>query len=143
MPDRRVNIANLGAHPSTDIKAYKSKLTKEAEIRQQLIDPFWRATGWDVGDTKGVGWIESKVIIEKNVETMDAAGLRSRRPDYVFRLGDFARFSLGGKTPGIPVARYRVRTGTSTEWSRTLPHTLGGRSGRYHVCALMEERIAR
>ncbi|MCC6949916.1 MAG: hypothetical protein IT433_00570, partial [Phycisphaerales bacterium] len=51
MPDHRAAptalIANFRAH----IKAYKSRDTKEAEIRQQFIDPFWRALGWDVGDT--------------------------------------------------------------------------------------------
>ncbi len=103
MPDRRVNIADLVANFRAHIKAYKSKDTKEAEVRQQFIDPFWRALGWDVGDTKGVGPAESEVIIEKNVETAEAGGLRSRRPDYLFRLGGFPRFIVEAKKPAIDI----------------------------------------
>ncbi len=103
MPDRRVNIADLVANFRAHIKAYKSKETKEAEIRQQFIDPFWRALGWDVGDTKGVGPSESEVIIEKNIETVDAGGLRIRRPDYLFRLGASPRFIVEAKKPAINI----------------------------------------
>ena len=45
MPDRHVNIADLVQNFRAHIKAYKSKETKEAQIRQQFIDPFWRALG--------------------------------------------------------------------------------------------------
>jgi len=103
MPDRRTNIADLVANFRAHIKAYKSKDTKEAEIRQQFIDPFWRALGWDVGDTKGIGPAESEVIIEKSVETAESSGLRSRRPDYLFRLGGFARFIVEAKKPAIDI----------------------------------------
>ena len=91
MSDRTINIADLVQGLRTHIKAHKSKDTKEAEIRQQFIDPFWRALAWDVGDTRQVGPSDAEVIIEKNVETVDAGGLRNRRPDYLFRLGGLLR----------------------------------------------------
>ncbi|MCC6284377.1 MAG: Eco57I restriction-modification methylase domain-containing protein [Phycisphaerales bacterium] len=103
MASRAADISKLVARFRAHVKAYKSRDTKEAEIRQQFIDPFWRALGWDVGDTKGVGPTESEVIIEKNVETVDAGGLRSRRPDYLFRLGGFARFIVEAKKPAIDI----------------------------------------
>ena len=52
MPQSTAKIADLVHGFRTHIKAYKSKETKEADIRQQFIDPFWQVLGWDVGDTK-------------------------------------------------------------------------------------------
>ncbi|MGE3107185.1 MAG: N-6 DNA methylase [Phycisphaerales bacterium] len=126
MPDRRVNIADLVANFRAHIKAYKSKDTKEAEIRQQFLDPFWRALGWDVGDTKGVGPTESEVIIEKNVETVDSGGLRSRRPDYLFRLGGFARFILEAKKPAIDIDddKDAIFQAKQYAWNSTIPFAI-------------------
>ena len=91
MSQQTTPIADLVQGFRKHVKAYKSKETKEADIRQQFIDPFWRALGWDVGDTQQVGPSDAEVIIEKNVETVDAGGLRNCRPDYLFRLGGLLR----------------------------------------------------
>jgi hypothetical protein len=105
------------------VKAYKSKNIKEAEIRQQFIDPFWRALGWDVGDSKGVGPSQSDVIIEKSVDTVDSGGLRSRRPDYIFRLGGFPRFIVEAKKPIIDIDEDRdaILQTKSYAWNSTIP----------------------
>lgn len=123
MSDRSMNIAALVQNFRTHIKAYKSKDTKEAEIRQQFIDPFWRALGWDVGDTKGVGPTEAEVIIEKNVETAEVGGLRSRRPDYLFRLGGFARFIVEAKKPAIDIDddKDAIFQAKQYAWNSTIP----------------------
>jgi hypothetical protein len=126
MPDHSASISDLVRNFRTHIKAYKSKETKEAEIRQQFIDPFWRALGWDVGDSKGVGPTESEVIIEKNVETIDAGGLRSRRPDYLFRLGGFARFIVETKKPFIDIDddRDAIFQAKQYAWNSTIPFAI-------------------
>ena len=136
MPDRRVNIADLVSNFRTHIKAYKSKDTKEAEIRQQFIDTFWRALGWDVGDTKGVGPAESEVIIEKNVETAEAGGLRNRRPDYLFRLGGFARFIVEAKKPAIDIdddtdAIFQAK---QYAWNSTIPFAILTDFEQFRLC---------
>ena len=105
MPDRTPTIADLVLGFRTHITAYKSKETKEADIRQHFIDPFWRALGWDVGDSRQVGPSEADVIIEKSVETVDPGGLRNRRPDYLFRLGGFPRFVVEAKKPASSLFR--------------------------------------
>ena len=126
MPDRRVNIADLVQNFRAHIKAYKSKDTKEAEIRQQFIDPFWRALGWDVGDTRGVGPSEAEVIIEKSIETVDAGGPRSRRPDYVFRLGGFARFIIEAKKPFVDIDEDKeaIFQAKQYAWNSTIPFAI-------------------
>ena len=126
MHDSAANIAALVQNFRAHIKAYKSKETKEAEIRQQFIDPFWRALGWDVGDTKGVGPADSDVIIEKNVETVDAGGLRSRRPDYMFRIGGLDRFILEAKKPAIDIDADNdaIFQAKQYAWNSTIPFAI-------------------
>lgn len=126
MSDFRTDIVDLVQRFRTHIKQYKSSATKEAEIRQQFIDPFWRALGWDVGDTRGVGPSEADVIIEKNVETVDSGGIRSRRPDYLFRLSGFARFVVEAKKPAIdldndPAGIFQAK---SYAWNSTIPFAI-------------------
>jgi hypothetical protein len=96
-----LDIDKLVLNFRTHIRQYKASDTKEAEIRQQFIDPFWRALGWDVGDTAGVGPQNAEVIIEKNVETAESGGLRTRRPDYVFRVAGRERFIVEAKKPAV------------------------------------------
>jgi hypothetical protein len=126
MPPTTPDIGTLVQRFRAYIKAYKSKDTKEAEIRQQFIDPFWRALGWDVGDTKGVGPAESEVIIEKNVETAEATGLRNRRPDYLFRLGGFPRFIVEAKKPiiDIDVDKDAIFQTKQYAWNSTIPFAI-------------------
>jgi hypothetical protein len=116
-------IASLVGTFRAHVKEYKSPGTKEAAIRQQFIDPFWRLLGWDVGDTKGVGPTEAEVIIEKNVETVDAGGLRSRRPDYLFRLGGFARFIVEAKKPAVDIDEDKdaIFQAKQYAWNSTIP----------------------
>ena len=102
MPDGE-SIRELVHRYRTHIKAYKSPETKEAEIRQQFIDPFWRLLGWDVGDTKGVGPADAEVRIERNVESAEAEGLHTRRPDYMFRSDGLDRFLVEAKKPSIDI----------------------------------------
>ena len=126
LSDPITDIVDLVQRFRTHIKQYKSSATKEAEIRQQFIDPFWRALGWDVGDTHGVGPSEADVIIEKNVETVDSGGIRSRRPDYLFRLSGFARFVVEAKKPAIdldndPAGIFQAK---SYAWNSTIPFAI-------------------
>lgn len=124
--DSRERIADLVHRFRSHIKAYKSPQTKEATIRQQFIDPFWQALGWDVTDTKGVGPAQTEVIIEKNVETVDATGLRSRRPDYLFRLAGFPRFIVEAKKPAVDIdsdadAIFQAK---QYAWNSTIPFAI-------------------
>lgn len=126
IPQRIDEIEKLVGGFAAHITAYKSKETKEAEIRQQYIDPFWRALGWDVGDTNHVGPTEAEVIIEKTVETAEKTGLRSRRPDYLFRLGGFARFVVEAKKPAVDIDTDRgaIFQAKMYAWNATIPFAI-------------------
>lgn len=120
------DIGDLVQGFAKHIKAYKSKSTKEAEIRQQFIDPFWRALGWDVGDTKQVGPTQAEVIIEKSVDTVESGGLRGRRPDYLFRLSGFPRFIVEAKKPAIDLDtdRKAIFQAKQYAWNSTIPFAI-------------------
>lgn len=121
--DTADDIAQLAHGFAKHIKHYKSGATKEAEIRQQFIDPFWRALGWDVGDTDQTGPADAEVLIEKTVETAEAGGLRSRRPDYLFRLGGFPRFIVEAKKPAVDIDadRSAIFQAKMYAWNATIP----------------------
>jgi len=109
-----------------DIKDYKSKDTKEAAIRQQFIDRFWEALGWDVGDTRQLGPTQADVIIEKNIETAEPTGLRNRRPDYLFRLGGFPRFIVEAKKPAVDLDEDKEAIFQTKQyaWNSTIPFAI-------------------
>ena len=126
MPDRRSPIADLVHRFSTHIKAYKAKDFKEAEVRSQFIDPFWLALGWDVRDSKSVGPSLAEVIIEKNIDTAEVGGLRRRRPDYLFRVGGFARFIVEAKKPSVDLDLDKdgIFQAKQYAWNSTIPFAI-------------------
>jgi type I restriction-modification system DNA methylase subunit len=115
-------VQGFAAH----IRHLKSNQTKEAEIRQQYLDPFWRALGWDVGNADQLGPTDVEVIIEKTVETAEAGGLRSRRPDYLFRLGGFPRFIVEAKKPAVDIDTDRdaIFQAKQYAWNATIPFAI-------------------
>ncbi len=126
MAGHMIDIAELVHGFAAHITAYKSKETKEAEIRQKFIDPFWRALGWDVGDSAQLGPAEAEVIIEKSIETVDSTGLRSRRPDYIFRLGGFPRFVVEAKKPAVDIDadKEAIFQAKQYAWNSTIPFAI-------------------
>jgi hypothetical protein len=121
-----VDIARLVQGFAKHIKVLKSADTTEATIRQNYIDPFWRALGWDVGDTRQVGPAEAEVIIEKNIETAESTGLRNRRPDYLFRLGGFPRFVVEAKKPTVDIDddKEAIFQAKQYAWNSTIPFAI-------------------
>jgi hypothetical protein len=126
MPPTTTDIRTLVQGFAKHIKALKSTETKEATVRQNYIDPFWRALGWDVGDTAQRGPTESEVIIEKNIETAESTGLRNRRPDYLFRLGGFPRFIVEAKKPSsdIDADKDAIFQAKQYAWNSTIPFAI-------------------
>ena len=119
-------IADLVQGFALHIKAIKAPGTQEATIRQNYLDPFWFALGWDVGDTVQRGPADSEVIIEKTVETVDASGLRYRRPDYLFRLGGFPRFIVEAKKPSVDIDAdlEAIFQAKQYAWNSTMPFAI-------------------
>ena len=76
-------------------RAFLSPEVKEAEVRQQLIDPLFIALGWNVRneDPGRVAPQNREVVLEAS---LDDEGHR-RAPDYAFRIGLTPKFYAEAK----------------------------------------------
>lgn len=72
----------------------------EATARSELIDPLFRALGWDVGNrAHRVG--NAREVFRETAQRIP--GLPSRAPDYLFRTGGADRFYLEAKKPHVNI----------------------------------------
>lgn len=94
---------------------YKDPSYNEAEVRNNFIDPFFEALGWDVRNQNGAAEAYKDVLRE----TRDGSGA----PDYAFRYGERIRFYVEAKKPSINLDRsvescYQLR---NYAWNAKLP----------------------
>ena len=99
---------------------YKSPDNNETQTRQDFINPFWKALGWDIDNENGYAESDREVIHE----TRARVGKATKAPDYTFRLPCGKRlFFLETKKPSaaikdeIPPA-YQIRR---YGWSAEMP----------------------
>jgi type I restriction-modification system DNA methylase subunit len=87
------DLRKLIAKFENDKAYYLSKNYSEAQARMDLIDPLFRALGWDVENQAGLPHHEREVLVEKG--DIDTDG----RPDYNFRINGRTKFFVEAKTP--------------------------------------------
>ena len=121
--DGNAKIESLVQGFARHIKALKAPETKEAQVRQNYIDPFWRELGWDVGDSEQRGPTEADVVIENNVETTEITGTHNRAVDYLFRLNGFPRFVVEAKQPALDIDTDKdaIFQAKRYAWNKTIP----------------------
>jgi len=73
-------VKELAARFSANESAYLSQKYQEAEVRQDFLDKFWIALGWDVHHEEHPNPYEREVRIEKSVMVEN----RGKRADYAF-----------------------------------------------------------
>ena len=56
-------IARLVKHFATNHEAYRAPAYKEAHARQEFMDPFFAALGWDVHNTQQLAPDYREVVI--------------------------------------------------------------------------------
>ncbi len=82
-----------------NIDAYKSGKYNEAQVRQEFINPFFKALGWDVQNEQG--WAEAyKDVVHEDAIKISGA---TKAPDYCFRIGGTRKFFLEAKKPSIDI----------------------------------------
>ena len=113
------SVAKLVRHFRDNADYVRSGEYKEADARQEFIDPFFIALGWDVHNEKQFAPQNREVIPEPSIEVEGGR----RAPDYVFRLGQTPKFFAEAKKPGVsvkddPLAAYQLRR---YAWSAKLP----------------------
>jgi len=79
---------------------YKSKDYDEAKTRQDFINPFWKALGWDIDNEQGYAESYRDVIYEDKIKI----GGATKAPDYSFRVpGRNRLFFLEAKKPSVEI----------------------------------------
>ena len=106
-----VEVKNLVLRFKDQIDSYKKNGYNEKQTRIEFIDPFFKALGWDINNSKGASENYKEVIHEDKVKVGNA----TKAPDYSFRLGGGQRlFFVEAKKPSIVikddvVPAYQVR----------------------------------
>ena len=79
---------------------YRKAEYNETQTRQDFINPFWKALGWDIDNENGYAESYREVIQEDRVKV----GGATKAPDYSFRLpGGKRLFFLEAKKPSVAI----------------------------------------
>jgi len=92
-------VAQLVSHFRANSNRYLALAYKETWARQEFIDPFFVALGWDVRNERRFAPQYREVITE---DSLDIEGHR-KAPDYAFRVGQTPKFFTEAKKPGVAI----------------------------------------
>ncbi len=86
--------------------AYRSARYNEAQLRQEFLNPFFEALGWDVSNRKGFSINYREVVHEDSIYIQGSP--HAKAPDYAFRLGGVRKFFVEAKKPAEDIQNDRV-----------------------------------
>ena len=113
------DVKNLVERFENNREQYRSPKYNETQARQDFIDPFFKALGWDIYNEQGLAQDYRDVILEDSLEVEGA----TKAPDYAFRIGRERKFFVEAKKPAVNLetgihAAFQVRR---YAWSAKLP----------------------
>ena len=91
-------------------KSYQHPKYNETQTRNDFINPFFQALGWDINNIEGLAENYRHVVHEDALKI----GRATKMPDYSFRVGGVRKFFVEAKKPSInlyktPEPAYQVR----------------------------------
>lgn len=92
-------IKDLVARFQENRDAYISGAYNETQLRQEFLNPFFEALGWDVYNKNGYAEAYKDVIHEDAIKV----GGYTKAPDYCFRIGGVRKFFVEAKKPSVNV----------------------------------------
>jgi len=95
MPDIPDEIRQLIERFERNIHSYRSPAYKEAQLRNEFVNPFFKALGWDVYNDEGRAEAYKDVIHEDAIKV--------GAPDYCFRIGGTRKFFVETKKPSVNI----------------------------------------
>lgn len=81
--------------------SYKSQGYNEAQLRNEFINPFFEALGWDVYNKSGAAPAYRDVIHEDSIKV----GVGTKAPDYCFTLSGRRMFFVETKKPSVNIKK--------------------------------------
>lgn len=108
------------------LRELKAPEYKESQVRLHYIDPFWGLLGWDVANTEQCAPQDVEVLIEPSMDSAEDEGLRSREPDYLFRVNGFPRFIVEAKKPVVDIDtdKKAIFQAKRYAWNATIPFAI-------------------
>ena len=99
--------------------SYRASSYNEAQLRQEFLNPFFAALGWDVDNREGYAEAYKDAVHEDSIRT--SVGVKA--PDYCFRIGGARKFFVEAKKPAVDVGQdagpaFQLRR---YAWSAKLP----------------------
>lgn len=99
--------------------AYMAPSYNETSLRDDFLDPFFNALGWDLNNSSGYAQAYRDVIKEESLRTSEGV----KAPDFTFRIGGVRKFFVEAKKPSVQLATaaapaYQLRR---YAWSAKLP----------------------
>lgn len=79
--------------------AYRSGKYNEAQLRQEFLNPFFEALGWDIYNKNDYSPEYRDVVVEDSLEIEGAA----KAPDYAFKIGKERKFYVEAKKPSVNI----------------------------------------
>ena len=92
-------IAQLVEKFAEHRETYRRAGYNETQLRQDFLDPFFAALGWDVFNQQGFAEAYRDVILEQGLKVEQSV----RAPDYCFRIGGTAKFFVEAKKPAVDI----------------------------------------
>lgn len=80
-------------------EAYRSGKYNEAQLRQEFLDKFFEALGWDIYNRNGYSPEYRDVVIE---DSLAIEGV-SKSPDYTIKIGKERKFYVEAKKPAVDI----------------------------------------
>src|SRR5271157_4119006 len=92
-------IRDLVKRFSQNKESYSASSYNETQLRQEFLNPFFEALGWDVSNKQGFAEAYKEVIHEDAVKI----GTATKAPDYSFRVGGTRKFFVEAKKPFVNI----------------------------------------
>jgi len=96
---------------------YQKADYSEAKLREDFLNPFFEALGWDLRNKARL--IQSKREVE--VESVTRIGSNKKRADYLFRLNARDRFVCEAKKPRSTLAKGPIFQAKRYAWNKDVP----------------------
>lgn len=113
----RAELSRLVHKFESELQAVNAAGYSEARVRQDYLDPFFRALGWDLENRAGLVQHQREVEIESRT---DIAG-RAKKADYLFRTGRRDRFICEAKKPRETLGPRYAFQAKRYAWNKDVP----------------------
>jgi hypothetical protein len=110
-------LSRLVAHFSSQQPYFTGPDYNEAKLREDFLNPFFAALGWDVGNRKGLIHTEREVDIEVRTEISG----KQKRADYVFRIARLERLTCEAKKPAESLHEGHAYQAKRDAYARGIP----------------------